>query len=1028
MKSCKHIRSLIGFLFLINPIVYSQTDFHFHHLTTSNGLPDNSVNDLFQDHQGYLWFCTDDGLMKFDGTKTIVYRNKRDDASTISNSTVACTNEDHDGNIWVGTQSGLDRINCKDGSITRFDTLSGKEILRGQQISAIAVNYDGTVWIGTGAGLFKYAIKENHFEHVLQRQIINRPGVLASVCHKGIVFDSKGNIYVGLAGSIYISRDNGKSFGELNLHHQTIIKNGEVWLSCLKIINDELWYADWGYPHIYRRDLKTGEQKEYVFNQTKFCEPSEVINDVCPRNKNELWLGCVQGVEKASTDVFILNIQTGAIQKINPKLNAAASLISGESETVLQDRQNTMWIAGTQGVDYYNPEFSNFKAYASVANNIRSYQGGKVTSIVEDNQNRVWVGSRNGLSCFNDSSYEFIHHKIANQFSRSDSLNTIHTLFADHSGLLWISTKGGVIQFNTKTNAFIRNEKDNSIKRIYFGRDTVVVCFAEDHSGNIWMGLWQSGILKYDIKTGKLFKYSKVSKDPQLYIPHEWSSSLTVDSSNNLWIGYNDYGGFAKWNLPKGKLVYYPPETKKLSDPTVNKILAVNNRILFATNCGLTIVDPHLKTIKIIGSKEGLPSDRIDGIMQAPDQTFWVTSSFGLSHISVEKNQIQNYYTRELNSQFNSDVFCITAKKQILSGSDSALILFSIPQKPDTFSYAPAITSFKVNGVDFPQFNQAKSIKLEYWQNNFSFEFSSMNFIDPQTDHFSYRLDGYDKNWIDASDRRFINYTNIPGGNYTFKVKVQKANGVWTDIAATQPLKIATAFYNAGWFYMVCIIILFAIAYALYRYKVNQFLALQKVRQKISADLHDDIGSTLSSITLMSAVAKKKIITQPEEAITLAEKMEDASRQMITTMSDIVWSIKPGNDTLEQLISRLREYMHNMMENRVKTYCLTMDEHVLNTAISINLRRDIYLIGKEIINNASKYAEADCFTMLFTIKNNHLLISAADSGKGFDESTIKKGNGINNIYQRIKKHNGVCKCESSAGKGTTWLVKISLSS
>jgi signal transduction histidine kinase len=209
--------------------------------------------------------------------------------------------------------------------------------------------------------------------------------------------------------------------------------------------------------------------------------------------------------------------------------------------------------------------------------------------------------------------------------------------------------------------------------------------------------------------------------------------------------------------------------------------------------------------------------------------------------------------------------------------------------------------------------------------------------------------------------------------------------------------------------------------------KITAVYATQeKERRRISQELHDDIGSTLSSISLMSTVLKKRIPEKPDAALTLATKMEQTSREMIETMSDIVWSNNPANDTIQHLNNRLQQYMTNAFENSTTRYSLFVNKPAEDSAIDMQLRREVYLVCKEIINNASKYSGAVNFSLQLSFNKDSIGIEAKDDGNGFDERSTKAGNGLNNIRLRVKKYSGKVQLDTVPGRGTQWLIHIPL--
>ena len=278
------------------------------------------------------------------------------------------------------------------------------------------------------------------------------------------------------------------------------------------------------------------------------------------------------------------------------------------------------------------------------------------------------------------------------------------------------------------------------------------------------------------------------------------------------------------------------------------------------------------------------------------------------------------------------------------------------------------------------------------------------------------------RDWSTPGSNYIIAYSQLPAGDYTFKVRAKNANSVWSLTDATFSFTIKSPFYKHWLFFVLCAFVIIGVCYWLYKQKMNKIIAVERTRRSISKDLHDDIGTTLSSITLMNAVLKNKIESQPDEAKKMAAKIETTSRDMIQNMSDIVWSINPNNDTMEKLIYRLQQFCTDVFDKPGIEYNFNIDEQIKSKVLNMQLRRDIYLICKEIINNAAKYSKATNFTLSLSLKQKTIILTAGDNGTGFNESNVSKGNGLVNIRQRVNTYNG--EVELKSDNGTTWHITI----
>jgi nitrate/nitrite-specific signal transduction histidine kinase len=299
-----------------------------------------------------------------------------------------------------------------------------------------------------------------------------------------------------------------------------------------------------------------------------------------------------------------------------------------------------------------------------------------------------------------------------------------------------------------------------------------------------------------------------------------------------------------------------------------------------------------------------------------------------------------------------------------------------------------------------------------------TFDFAALNFTNALRNEYAYRLVGFDDKWIYCGHKQTATFTNLDGGQYTFEVKAANNDGIWNEEGTRVTLIIKPPFWRTWWFYLVSIVSVAGIVYALYRFRINQLLKLQQIRMRISRDLHDDIGSTLSSINMISSMATQ---TQPEEkkANALFQTISTASRQAMELMSDIVWSINPKNDRMEMIITRMRQYASEILEAANIAFTLEMDEACNAITLPVEQRKDFYLIFKEAINNLAKYSNATDASIRLQLHNRMLTLMISDNGKGFDSEKQYPGNGLKNMKARAVILKGDLSIASIPGKGTT---------
>ncbi len=402
----------------------------------------------------------------------------------------------------------------------------------------------------------------------------------------------------------------------------------------------------------------------------------------------------------------------------------------------------------------------------------------------------------------------------------------------------------------------------------------------------------------------------------------------------------------------------------------------------------------------------------------------WIGSNKGIDKIvSSDHNRVDIYKGVYENNTLGNYINLLIENQGLLyigtSGGLTTVPISTTLTKITPFVY---IKTISCNGKNILSQSRNERTVFKYDENNFNFEFVSPSFINESQTEYQYKMDGTGSDWSVSSSNYTVNYNQLPPGNYTFRARAKNANSLWSATDATFSFTINKPFYKTWLFYLLCSIALVSIIYWLYQQKINKILAVEKTRHIISKDLHDDLGTTMSNLTLMNAILSEKIEKKPDEAKLLAKKMEVINRGMLQSMSDIVWSANPDNDSLEQLVVRLRVFCSNVFED-LGIHCdISYNQKIKARKLDIQYRKEIYLICKEIINNCAKYSKATQLSLNIESTDKNILISATDDGIGFDEEKIIKGNGLSNIRNRVKALKGSVILNSK--NGTNWLINI----
>ncbi|RYF96987.1 MAG: hypothetical protein EOO00_01335, partial [Chitinophagaceae bacterium] len=310
-----------------------------------------------------------------------------------------------------------------------------------------------------------------------------------------------------------------------------------------------------------------------------------------------------------------------------------------------------------------------------------------------------------------------------------------------------------------------------------------------------------------------------------------------------------------------------------------------------------------------------------------------------------------------------------------------------------------------------------KILKLAYDENSVSFTYAGLDFQSRAGLQYFYRLTGYDDQWIDAGQRTYAAYTNLMPGNYSFEVKAfnQSVNGYGpiTQLA----IHVTPPYWQTWWFLALGIALLVGSLYALYRYRIHQVLAMQQIRSRIATDLHDDIGSTLTNINILSELSKKNLDDKKEANLFLNRIGEEVNISS-QALDDIVWSINKDNDTVEQTVARMRRYASEVFDNMHISYTMQADKDIANRKLNMELRRDLYLLFKEAINNICKHAHATHVETRVWVEKKKLHLDISDNGVGFNTTVPTHRNGLRGLHTRVSKWKGEIEIRSGHGEGT----------
>jgi ligand-binding sensor domain-containing protein/signal transduction histidine kinase len=974
------------------------------HMITVEHIPSPNfarTNAILRDNRGFLWFGTTRGLCKYDGYQVRVFPNgfPPDGPHQVITSIIKIGND----SLLVGTLAGLSFFDLKTEQFSPFiaDTILSKE-----KISAIVQERRGTIWTGTYSyGLFSYdrstgAVKRFTTDNGLSDNEIMC--LLSDHSEKIWIGTVRGGLNALIPATSSVLRY-GKALDGLVSDHVTALFERD---------DHEMWIGtDEGLNVL---DMVTGEIRTLDLHSNIKHTISSIVSDPSGR----VWI--------AATDLGLLSYFNGVLTRFTTLRDRAGGISESDlmalyRDPVVSDASSSfLWVATRYGVDKIviakNPFTNHIRGQDSL-----DLDRGAVLSLCEDRKGILWVGLwGGGLEALRPTrgGYRRIAH-FRNLPTDPSSLpsNDIGTVFEDHSGTLWIGTFKGLAALDAQRKHL------NACKRI--GRDSsslpddLVNAIYEDHSGTLWIST--NGGLSRLLRDGDSYRFKNYLHDPADAHPINGNavSDILEDRRSQLWVATHGRG-LNRLN-PDGTFTRYIYE----GDSLRNRENLIHNFVedrdgLFwmSTRGGLVSFDPASGKF-IPHAIEQLHEAPIFGI--APDQRgdLWLSTAIGLAKFSpktgtlVRYDESQGLLFKELHSAFFRN-----ARGKLLVGGLNGFTEFD-PDSVSIISHPPeiALTGFSVFDKELPTSILSRgAIQLSYDQNFFSFSFAALDYANPSQNRFSYRMEGVDREWIDAGTRNYARYTHLDPGNYIFRVKGSNSENVWNEIGTSIAITIAPPFWQTWWFRLLALAFIIAAVYAVYRYRLQKALEIERVRLRIAHDLHDDVGSNLSAIAMASRSMQRTPRLTREIKHKLAEIYETA---VITQegMKDLVWFIKPEHDTLDELFVRMRETATSLLGGIEVGF--ESPKTGDSQRVPIDFKRSVFLAFKEILTNIARHASASKVEITITLRDSLFEMVIHDDGKGFDNGGNHRGTGLQSIQKRAQSVGGSCEFISRPEAGTT---------
>ncbi len=1029
-----YFTQLIFFLLahLIVSNLPAQQTILFNHFSAEYGLSQNYFYWILQDRKGYMWFATSNGLIRYDGYSFTTFHHEPGNKNSLPDNYVIRLCEDSKGNIWMltGDILKLTKYNPQTGKFTTYrHDEKDNHSLPSNAVNCIVTAENGSLWIGTeDAGLCRYDPAADYFIDYNKDHLL--PDTLCSKTIFSLLIDHKGSLWIGTNKGVNVFDPLHKKMSTYKPEDQNKFARYCSGNCLIEDHADSIWIGYYDGGGVARLNPITGIAKHYYLPSGSNPDSPDwnFVNSIMEDHNNTLWVATYTGGLSAyqpQTDDFNCFLADNKDEH---------SLSSNCVSHTYEDRSGILWI-GTKGGGLNTLDLSNKKFQVYQRAYDKDYATNFPLRLHKNQDGKILINTAGtGVKLFDPVTGEFKNYPLGNAISKGHYFNSTYCSLEDSNGTFWIgSSTEGLHELDLKTGKFItwhstRNDADTAAYN-------QINCMAEDQQKQLWLGT-NTGLKCFNLKTKTYLDFKTLYPDTN-QINEDIITDLYCDPQGILWIG-GTVGGLTLFNTTTGNIQIFKHDDRNLHSISNNVIYCFyddgRGKVWIGTSAGLNRFDKKTKQFISYTSRDGLPGNSVTGIVADNNGNLWLTGDEGICRFTppdfTNTKAICRNYNMSDGLPGNEYYFntCVKGDDGTLYfGSNAGIVSFKPQELKDNAFVPPVlITDLSVfnkmvtpndsTGILKLPADETKEIKLSYLQNNITLTFAALSFIHPENNRYAYKLDDFDKDWIytDAS-KRFANYTNLDPGDYTFEVKASNNDGVWNETPTILYLIITPPFWQTWWFRILMIAVVAGIVYGIYRYRVNEIMHLQNIRNKISGDLHDDIGSTLNSISVYSEVAKQDA-SKHAQAL---EMIGEASRKIIDAMSDIVWTINPENDSFEDIIFRMRSLAFNLFRAKNIEFTFRADESLNKIKFSMETRRNLFLIFKEAINNIIKYADASLVSIQLVNDGSLIKLIIRDNGKGFDTLLPSNGNGLNSIKRRSKEMKAGLQIESEIGAGTS---------
>jgi signal transduction histidine kinase/ligand-binding sensor domain-containing protein len=984
--------------------------------TTDDGLPVDIVIRIKRDSHGFLWFCTRDGLSKFDGYQFTNYGKEQGLPYPQVNDLI----ESSDGTYWAATNGGgvcsFNPAERAANSASRFKTYSLDPNPTSNIVNRLCEDREGRIWAGTDQGLFYFDKAQGRFIVVIPdaRDIYS------------LLADGQGALWMGVSNQLWRRSPDGR------LAHYSFQVGGNLGRIYSLLTDDKgkLWAGSW-YQGLFELDpkflpladcaLQVGKTPG-LLNQYTIANGA-VIGTVVGLHQSadgHLWI--------VATQDHITSLGGGLFEFDGERFRRygkAQGLTNDYLQCLADDSEGNFWLGGTGAMKIARNGFTTFGESDGLV--------GPASSIFENRAGELCLITEKGMviNRFIDGRFISTRLNVPKSLENSGLWGTYQMTFQDHDGDWWVPTYKGLMRFASVARIEqLARARPKAHYLLGSDRDQFdIIRMFEDSRGDIWVSLAgpyaKNGLVKWERATEK-FRFYTADDGVPLFSP---PAAFCEDAHENLWIGLYG-GGLLRYRA--GRFDMFDAADGLPSGVIINLHLDRSHRLWIASTSdgAARMEDPGAERPSFVRYTiaDGLSSNVVFSITEDDWGRIYFRTVRSIDCLNPVTRNIRRYTAAD-GLRPGGSGFGFRDRHGALWFNEFYEVTRLVPG-PDEQQPPPPIfiTGLRVTGdaqpiADLGE-NDIRGLKLAPSQNHIQIDFVGLAFGAGEALQYQYKLDGADRDWQPLNSLRTVNYASLAPGAYRFVVRAMNAEGLFSQSPATVEFRVLAPFWQQWWFIAITALAVGTAVYAAYRYRVSQLVELERVRTRIAADLHDDIGANLTRIAILSEVAHSQLRHDKASIETPLSSIAQISRESVASMGDIVWAINPKRDHLIDLVQRMRRLASEVFVGRKIEFEFRAPESEDGLTLGADVRRDVFLIFKEAVNNAARHSNCSRVDIELLVERSSILLIVRDDGRGFDIEVSTEGNGLVSMKKRAASLGGELELRSTQGKGSEITLRV----